>query len=660
MICKISKGVKKITSISICICAMTAILYSCANMASPSGGDYDFDPPVVVKVTPSPNQINVKSGKIEVIFDELVQLDKPLEKVIITPPQKNFPVIRAQSNKVIVELKDTLQSNTTYTIDFTDAIKDNNEGNILENFAISFSTGQSVDSLQMSGKVLDAMNLEPVSGIYVGIHSDLSDSAFTQKPFVRISRTNDQGVFTIKGIAAGRYKIYALNDLNRDYKYDNLGEAIAFLDTIISPYSEKATRYDSIFSPISAKIKELQLDSLLEVEYTRFLPEDIILRSFTSPFKRQYLQKSERTSDDSFSFFFGAPTELPRIGLLDSQIHLNNSTILERNITNDTLKYWITDKNITNQDTLRIKISYIETDTLNQPQIKTDTLNLINRTKSKREKENKNTKKKEDKVDLLSVKTNIGQTVDIYQKIYIEFDTPTRDFSSDKIVLKHMIDSVYTDLNYLLIKDTLNPRKFNIHYDWIPGESYTLSIDSATILGYNGLANEKLDLTFKVKKLDEYGNLFINIYSLADSMPAFVELLDKTDKPIRKAQVMDGGALFMNLTPGTYYARIILDANGNGKWDAGDYDKKIEPEKVYYYNKSFNIKPNWDIEEDWDILAIPISKQKPLEITQNKPKSDEAKRKLMERRDAQMQKKNNQQKNNQSNKLNNQTRSSNF
>lgn len=660
MISRLPNRIKKKLAISICTCAISTIMYSCANMASPSGGDYDFDPPVVVNVSPPPNQTNVKSRKIEVIFDELVQLDKPLEKVIITPPQKNFPVIRAQSNKVIVELKDTLQPNTTYTIDFTDAIKDNNEGNVLENFAISFSTGESVDSLQISGKVLAADNLEPIAGIYVGIHSDLSDSAFTKKPFLRISRTNEQGVFSIKGVAEGRYKIYALNDLNRDYKYDNLGEAIAFSENIISPYSEKATRYDSIFAVNPKNIKEIHLDSLLSVEYTKFLPDDIVLRSFTSPFKRQYLQKTERTSDETFSVFFGAPTQMPKIEILNEPMDIKDWTIVERNATNDTLKYWITQKEIASRDTLKLQISYIETDTLNQPQLNTDTLNLIDRSKSKKKKENKDNKKKEDKIELLSVKTNAGSTVDIFQKINIEFDAPVKAFSNDKLKLQHVVDSVYTDLDFNLEQDSLNPRKFSLAYDWNPGDSYKLKIDSASVFGYNEVWNEGIDVAFKVKKLDEYGNLFINIHSLPDSMPAFVELLDKSDNPIRKSEVKDGGALFMNLNPGTYYARIILDANGNGIWDAGDYDKKIEPEKVYYYNKSFDIKANWDIEEDWDIVAVPLEKQKPLEITKNKPKSDEAKRKLMERRDAQNKKKNNQQRNNQNNGLNTQTRTNTF
>lgn len=620
---------------------LSVVVFSCANMASPSGGDYDFDPPVVVKSTPAPNQLHVKNGKVEIIFDELVQIEKPMEKVIITPPQQTFPVIRAQSNKVIVDLKDTLKANTTYTIDFTDAIADNNEKNVLENFAISFSTGDFVDTLSISGRVLAADNLEPVSGMYVGIHSDLSDTAFTKLPFLRISRTNDLGTFTIKGVAPGKYKIYALNDLNRDYKYDNPSESIAFLETVLIPSTQEATRQDSIHNDITKK------DTLVTVNYTRFLPDDIVLRSFTSDFKRQYLQKSERITDDAFSIFFGAPTEMPKIEPLNIKEDINSWSILEKTAGNDTLKYWITKPDIAQLDTISLKISYYKTDTLNIPQMTTDTLTLINRNRKaqlkqaeKKEAENKKkkNKKQEEDITYLSLNTDIGAAMDVYKKINLEFDYPILDLTKEQLRLQHKEDSIYTDLSFVLIQDTLNPRKYTVDYKWKDGDEYKFSVDSASIHAYNGLWNDKLDVPFKVKTYDQYGNLYINIHSLPENTFAFVELLDKSDKPVRQATVKDGGVLFMNLNPGTYYARITLDSNNMGKWQTGDFAKKRQPDLVYYYNKSFDIKANWDIEEDWNITELPLEKQKPLEITKNKPKDKDDKKRQMERRDAQQEK----------------------
>ncbi|MDU1904843.1 MAG: Ig-like domain-containing protein [Dysgonomonas sp.] len=648
------------------IVVISAIVISCASIASPSGGDYDFDPPVVLKSTPAPNALNVKGRKIEIVFDELVQIEKPMEKVIVTPPQKNFPVIRAQNNKVIVELKDSLKEKTTYTIDFTDAIVDNNEKNPLENFALSFSTGDVIDSLAISGKVLTANNLEPVSGMYVGIHSDMSDTAFTKTPFLRISRTNELGKFSIKGVAPGEYKLYALDDVNRDYKYDNPSEAIAFLDSIVIPSSVEAVRYDSIFN-----INTFEFDSLKEVAYTRFLPDDIVLRSFTSSFKRQYLQKSERLTDDVLTVYFGAPTELPQIEVLDVPFDISEWSVLERTAGNDTLKYWITKPAMVAMDTITLKVSYNMTDSLNQLQPKTDTINFVNRNKKKdkdikqeneekekKRKKKKNKKEEEEKIEFLPITTNIKSAFDIYDDVKIEFGYPVSDFEKNKLHLQHIKDSIVTDIDYQLIKDTLNPRVYRIKYKWEHNHNYQLSVDSAAFHSYNGLWNDKLSSKFTIKAQDKYGSLYLNIYGLPEGMPAFVELLNKSDSPVYSAEVKDGFATFLYLNPDTYYARVTLDANGNGKWDPGEYSENRQPEMVYYYDKTFEIKEYWEIEEDWSPTSVPLDKQKSLDITKNKPKDDNKRRKEMERRDAKSQRNSNSQQNS-NNRYNNNSNSNN-
>lgn len=621
------------------MCCIVAFVAACASIGTPSGGDYDLDPPKVVSITPQSNATNVKKGKVEIVFDELVLLEKPDEKIIITPPQKNYPNIRAINNKVIVDLKDTLLENTTYTIDFTDAIADNNEKNVLENFAVSFSTGDVVDSLEISGKVLTADNLEPVSAIYVGIHSDMSDTAFTEKPFLRISRTNEQGKFTIKGIAPGKYKIYALNDVNRDYRYSDPGEAIAFLDDIIVPSSESATRQDSIFD-----IKHL-FDTVKTVNYTRFLPDNIVLRSFTSSFKRQYLQKVDRPASDILNIFFGGATQMPKIEPLDIPAGIDEWSILERTAGNDTLKFWITKPAIAEMDTINLRVSYFATDTLNQLQPMTDTLSFVNRhrkqearEKEKQEKEKekrkKRNKKEEEKIEFLNIQTDIAQAFDVYKDINIEFDKPIENLEKKQLHLRELIDSTYKDLDFVLRRDTINPRKYTVQHKWKQGSQYKFAVDSAAIISYNGKWNDKLDVGFKVKTEDLYGIISFYLTNVPDSVPAFIELLDKSDRVVRKAGVTLPKTSIPNLDPGIYYARIIIDANGNGKWDAGDYEKKLQPEMVYYYSKSVDLKAFWEMEEDWAIDELPLDKQKPLEITKNKPKDQDRKKKELERREA--------------------------
>lgn len=624
------------------ILVSSILVFSCANIASPSGGDYDFDPPKIMRSTPLPNQTFVKKGKVEIVFDELVQIDKPMEKVIITPPQKNFPLVQAQNNKVIVELKDTLKVNTTYTIDFTDAIVDNNEQNPLENFALSFSTGDAVDTLSISGKVLAADNLEPVSGIYVGIYSNLSDTAFTKTPFLRISRTNDLGMFSIKGVAAGKYKIYALDDRNRDYMYDSPTEALAFSDSVIVPATAPDVRYDSVFNA-----KTLAFDSLKEVRFTKFLPDDVVLRSFLSAFKRKYLQKHERPSDDVLSVYFGAATQFPKIEALNTPSAISQWSLLERTAGNDTLKYWITEPDIAAIDTILLKVSYNKTDSLNQLQWVSDTLKFVNRKKATKKDDDKKKDKKngKEKIQFLSITTDIKSDFDIYKDINIEFSYPIVDLDEKTMSLSQQMDSTSRPLKYALVKDSLNPRKYKIKYKWEHDGDYTLHIDSSAIYSYNGLWNDQMDVSFKVKALDQYGTLRVNIDGLLDNMPAFVQLLDKADNPVYRADVEKGVVNFSYLDPGVYYARIVLDANGNGQWDTGEYLENRQPETVYYYNKTFEIKAFWDIEEDWTIDALPLDRQKPLEITKNKPKDNDKKRKDMERRDSQAKKRREEQNN---------------
>lgn len=593
------------------------IFCGCANIAAPTGGLYDVDPPKVVKANPTFNALNIKQSKIEILFDENVKIEKPMDKVIIAPPQQSFPVIKAQGRKVIVELEDELKENTTYTIDFTDAIVDNNEGNALENFSLSFSTGDQLDTLAVSGTVLAAENLEPTQGIYVGVHSNLNDTAFTNIPFERISRTDSRGRFTVKGLAEGKYKVYALGDLNRDYKYDNPQEEIAFLDSIVIPSSMEAMRNDTIFKD------SLTIDTIYNIKYTRFLPDSLILRSFESGFKRQYLQKHERKVPHKLELFFAAPTEEAQFTLLEPTTSNENWFVKESSVTNDTLSLWITDSLIYKLDTIQLKVDYLRTDTLNNHILNTDTINFTFReSKRKESKKEKNKDKKEDEeevITFMNIMQNVRSTHEIYNPLFLEFEQPIIRFDTADIKLQHEVDSVYMPLEYTLITDSLNARRYKIQYKWEPGEKYKLLIDSAAFESYYGLHNNKLEQNFTIKKLEEYGNLVFVLYGLPEGKTAYVELLDSQDKPFRKKRVKNNEALFMDLNPGKLYARLFIDENDDGEWTRGDYELKRQPEEVYYNPKMYEIRAFTNHEEDWDINELPLNRQKPLDITKNKP-----------------------------------------
>ena len=613
---KNSKSMKSIflrnCLLSVVFVFLLVVMYSCANMSSPNGGPYDELPPVVVKTIPKPNQTNFKGKRIEIEFNEIIQLDKPMENVIITPPQQQLPVIRANGKKIIVELKDTLKENTTYTVDFTSSISDNNEKNIFENYSFAFSTGAVLDTLEVSGTLLDASNLEPLIGITIGLHDNLTDTAFTKIPFVRTSRTNERGQFTIRNMAPGTYKVFALNDVNRDYKFDQAGEDIAFRDSTIVPTFTFSSRQDTIWKDT------LTIDTIKTVNYTKFLPNDIELFLFKEEFKRQYMLKPERLQENKFTVRFNAPIDsLPLLKPINFEPKSEDWVFVQNADENKSIHYWITDSLIFKQDTLSMSVEYLKSDSLNVLRPQVDTLSLV----MKRRPKEKRKKKKDDKpepIPMLNITSDAPSKMDMFDTVRVTFDEPVYGLTKEQLYLDIKKDTIWESVDYEIVPDSLNSLSYLIMRPWKYGEAYRLEIDSATVKSVYGKLNNKLSNEFTLKAREEYGHLYINTPGV-DSL-AFVEILDKNDTPVRKSVIKDGGTLFMNLPPNKYYARLVIDTNGNNKWDTGNYALGIQPEEVIYYPNVFDISVNFEIEQTWDTKALPAQKQKPMDITKNKPK----------------------------------------
>ena len=595
----------------LCGVFLLVTMYSCANMASPNGGPYDETPPKFISSLPAPNQTNYKGKKVEILFDELVQLDKPSENVIITPPQMQLPVIRAAGKKVVVELKDTLKENTTYTIDFTNSISDNNEKNVFENFSFAFSTGDVIDTLEVSGILLNAENLEPMPGITIGLHKNLEDSAFVKLPFDRTSRTNDKGQFTIRNISPGSYRIFGLNDVNRDYKFDQPGEEIAFNDSIIIPSLELTTRQDTLWKD------SLTIDTIRTVAYTRYFPDDIELRLFKESFVRQYLLKPERQQENLLTIRFNAPLDtVPLPKPLNFTPENPDWFFTQETEAGKGVNFWLTDSLVWKQDTLQVELSYPKSDSLNVLRPQTDTLQFVMRRRPEKKK-----KKKDDEPEpivFLGMQIDAPGSMDLFDTISVTFNEPVLDINKEMFFLDQKIDTVWNTVDFDFFPDSTNSLNYFIRRPWKYGEEYRIEVDSAAIHSLYGKWNDFFTGEFKIKKEDEYGHLYLNINGVDTT--AFVELLSSGDAPVRKAKVKDGGVLFMDLKPDKYYARIVIDTNGNGVWDTGNYIEKRQPEEVYYSPKMYEIMQNWQVEETWNVNSTPLAKQKPLEITKNKPK----------------------------------------
>lgn len=591
--------------------ALLALIYSCANIGSPNGGPYDETPPKFVSSTPVPNQTNYTGKKVEILFDELIQIESPSENVIITPPQRDLPVIRTNGKKIVVELKDTLKTNMTYTIDFGNSISDNNEKNPFESFSFAFSTGDVIDTLEVSGVLLNAENLEPMPGITIGLHDNLEDSAFVKLPFTRTSRTNDKGQFTIRNIASGTYRLFALNDVNRDYKFDQPGEDIAFLDSVIVPTFEMSSREDTIWKD------SLTIDTIRTVGYTRFLPDNIELRLFKEKFERQYMVKPERPDEKYFTLRFNSKLDtVPAPVLLDITPADSSWYFVQQTEGGTSVNYWLTDSTVWRQDTLRMQVSYPKSDSLNILRPQTDTVQLVLRRRPAEKK-----KKKDDEPEpivFLGMQIDAPGSMDIFDTVSITFNEPVTGIGKDFFFLDQKVDTVWNEVDFDFFPDTTNSLNFFIRRPWKYGEEYRIEVDSAAIHSVYGHWNDFFSGEFKIKKEDEYGHLYLNINNVDTT--AFVELLSSGDVPVRKAKVKDGGVLFMDLKPDKYYARIIIDMNGNGVWDTGNYAEKRQPEQVFYSPKVYEIMQNWQVEETWDVNSTPLAKQKPLEITKNKPK----------------------------------------
>ena len=605
------------------VVTVIAALYSCASIGRPDGGPLDETPPRFIGSTPAAGALNNTKTKVSLSFDEFIKLEKANEKVVISPPQVQQPEIKASGKKISVNLLDSLKPNTTYTIDFSDAIVDNNEGNPLGNFAFTFSTGSAIDTMEVSGTLLEASNLEPVKGMLVGMHSNLSDTAFTKLPFDRVARTDSRGHFTIRGVAPGKYRIFGLMDADQNFAFSQKSEELAFNDSLVIPRWEERIRQDTTW------VDSLTIDTVVERKYTYYLPDNVILRSFKEDLFSQYLVKNERLTPEKFTLYFAAKADtLPVLKGLN--FDERDAFIIEKNLTNDTIHYWVKDSLLYKQDTLSLSLNYLYTDTLNQLVPRTDTLNLVAKTVKKAVDEPKKKKKKKGEEEepeptkFLHVSTYIPSTMDVYDYISLSFDEPIASFDSAAIHLKQKVDTLWEDIPFTFEQDSLQLRKYNLYYEWEPTREYEFSVDSTAFHGIYGLFTDKIKQNIKVRSLEEYGAIYFNV-SGCDSI-AFVELLDTQDKVVRKVPVVNGQADFYFLNPGKYCARLINDTNGNGVWDSGEYETKRQPEMVYYYPQILEPKANWEVEQTWDVKALPLDKQKPDELKKQKPDEDKKKK----------------------------------
>ena len=556
-------------SLSIVLTAL--VLVGCANRGvGPQGGPKDSIPPMAVKSVPENGTVNFTGRRIEITFNEYIQLDNISANLLMSPPQQRPPDVKARGKRVLVQFADTLRDSTTYTLDFGDAICDYTEKNPIHGYSFGFSTGPTIDTLETTGFVLDAENLKPKKGIIVGIHEDLSDTAFTKHPFLRIARTDSAGFYRISNMHAGTYRLYAVDDVSRDNRLTP-GESIAFAPQAITVTPPDTTAQDSL----PAHSDTLYL----------FQPQQ----------QRLYLQRTTREEQHRIRIAFSTgPDSLPAIRpLADS---LNYNTYFSKQ--HDTVMIWLLDSASIRPDSLYFEVRYRRTDSLFHLEWATDTVlarwrapRLSAKAQEALERNRRNRR--------LGIKTNASKNFEIYDTLRLTAATPLALIREEAI---HLYERKDKDTNVYVVPFTIAPHDtLPLQLQFIanlePGKKYELCLDSAALTDVYGITHISGTYSLKLKTPEDYSTIRVKLEPFDPSMR--IQVLNGQEKVLREQSAEPDGALFRFLKPDAYFLRMYKDENGDGKWTTGSWDDKRQPEKVYTNPTKLQTKSNWDFEETW-------------------------------------------------------------
>ena len=598
---------------------------SCANRGiGPQGGPKDTIPPRMVKEQPLNQSVNFHGKKIEITFNEYLQLDNIQQNLLVSPPQQVSPIVKAVGKKVTVEMQEDLIDSTTYTLDFGNAICDYTEKNPMRGYVFAFSTGDRIDSMEVYGRVANAEDLNPVSGLMVGLQANLHDSAFSTLPFTRVARSDSLGEFGIQNLRNGIYRLYALQDQSRDFLYQP-GEGLAFSDSLVIPEYETEIVFDTIWKNIADTIDSLsavrQIDTILTIQNTYVGPADLMLWFFKEDKQRHYFQRVYRDEPHIIKLQFAAPQDsLPLLRALPpSAMDSTRSdslwtdpwayTLLQANPTRDTLVYWLTDSIAIRQDSIFLEMTYLKSDSLYNLVPETDTISAIYRAPrmTQKAKEVQEKKARERKLDL---KSNAKDKFEVYDTLCVVAAFPIDSIYTDSIRLYEKQDTLLIDKPFTLRqKDVMS---FQIIAPLQQGKQYELHLDSAAVRDIYGVASDKKKFTLRLKTAEDYSTLLIRLPNYDPRIR--LQLLSEKDQPVRELPAREEGTKFEYLTPKTYYLRLYFDLNGDGRWTTGDWITKRQPEPVYYFPAKLTLRANWDFEERFDYLARPQLEAKPREL----------------------------------------------
>lgn len=524
------------------------VISGCAKRGSPTGGPVDSIPPVLINASPKINSTNFDSKEIRLTFDEFVKLDKVEEQLIISPPidKSSYEVkpLSGVTKKVFLEFIDSLETETTYSINFGNSIKDNNEGNPLTFFSYTFSTGETIDSLYVRGNISDAFDRDTDN--YISIHLYRIDSVFNDSIIFNnrptyISNSLDSTSYQFKNIKEGKYLIVAIKDIDNNYFFDPFYDKIGFIDSLIT----------------------LPQDSI--INFKLFKEETSLI-----------WDKPHFINSEKIGFGYYGKLDLKNIKI-ESSIPDSVQYTYTKERESDTLIFWLSKNSF---DSLNFNL--IEKDTTKLVTVKFD-------------------RAKDTLIDSLSINPKTSNVIHLKETFKLSSNIPLKKIEDSLITIRD-IDSLIIPFT-TSINDNLD--QIEIEFEVSPSDNYRLFILPEAIKDIRGVSNDTLQYNVVSQTLEDYGNVYLDVVRNSESK-FILHMIDSNGDIIRefKNVNLDTTYNFDYVRPGKYTFRLIEDANNNDIWDTGNYLKKIKPESVYYFANELEVRANWDLNETFNLNQI--------------------------------------------------------
>ena len=579
------------------ILGMTIFSHSCANTTTPpSGGPKDTIPPVITEIYPVIGQVNVPTHKtkLKIEFNEYVKVKDP-KSLFLSPPLEKSPQFKMQGKSVIVYFESDLDSNKTYTLDLTNAIVDNNEGNMYPGFTLVFSTGDRIDSMMVTGIVQDCNSLKPLKGATVMLYKDHADSAvFLKRPDAAV-KTDEWGYFCIRNIQDTIYKMYAVIDENNNNKYEAESEKIAFIDTLVKPVTY-----------VNDSLPELQKYDMKDTLNCLARKTEFELNVFKEKPSKQMIVNKERVGERTAYITFMAPyAQIDSIWIKGVP---SDQLITQFNIMQDSLEIWVNDPK-PQPDTLFLNVNYLKTDTLGMLNPFTEEIKLLKPKKSPGKSSSRDIKK-EDTTAVFTIEAK-PENVEQYGFV-IEFTYPLVESAFDSLTFRYLNPRQQEAFGkYSVRQDSLNLRKYIVtpSEKLQPGYEYFLKIPHRKFKDINGFYNDSSEVKVSLPKDDKLSTMNLVMSNVRNKY--IVDLLnEKRDKVLRSYIIdKDETLAFPYLKAGKYSIRITEDLNRNGIVDTGILLEKKQPEKVRFYKLEdgtflIDIPEMMEIEQNIDLAEM--------------------------------------------------------